>query len=144
LAGFTNPQQISGNLAFAINKADVFIGVSGPNTVSEKMIQSMNNKPVVFALANPIPEIMPSLAIKAGAYIAGSGRSDFPNQINNALVFPGVFRGALDNQVQKITLSMLIKAAQNLASLVHKPTPEKIIPSIFDKGVVKKVSEAIK
>lgn len=94
-------------------------------------------------MANPDPEITPEIAKKAGVYIYASGRSDIPNQVNNALVFPGIFRGALDNKVKKIVLRMFIQAAQNLATLIKYPTPEKIIPSIFDKGVVKTVARAI-
>lgn len=144
LAKITNPKNEAGGLAEAMIEADIFIGLSVAGIVSEGMVRSMNKRAIVFALANPIPEIMPNEALKAGAYIAASGRSDFPNQINNALAFPGVFRGALDNRVRKITTKMLIRAAENLASLVKKPAREKIIPSIFDKGVVKAVSRAIR
>ena len=104
----------------------------------------MNQKSIVFSLSNPIPEIMPDLAKKAGAFIVATGRSDFENQINNSLVFPGLLRGALDHGVKKITYAMKIAAAKKLASLVVKPTVHKIIPSIFDKGVVKAVASAIK
>ena len=104
----------------------------------------MNRQPVIFALSNPLPEIMPKAAIKAGAFIVATGRGDFPNQINNALVFPGVFRGALDNGIRKITTKMLIHAAKNLAGLVKKPNPQKILPGLFNKQVVKTISKAIK
>lgn len=144
LAKITNPKNETGGLAEAMTEADIFVGLSVAGIVSAKMAGSMNKRAIVFALANPIPEIMPDEALKAGAYIIASGRSDFPNQINNALAFPGVFRGALDNRVRKITTKMLIRAAKNLASLVKKPAREKIIPSIFDKGVVKAVSRAIR
>lgn len=144
LTKITNPNDVKGDLSLAMRNADVLIGLSGANLITESMVSSMNKKAIVFALANPIPEIMPDLAKKAGAYIVASGRSDFPNQINNALIFPGVFRGALDNKIKKITLDMFIKAAENLASLVKNPVPEKIIPSIFYKGVVDVVSQAIK
>lgn len=144
LASISNPDSEKGLLSDALKNADVFIGVSSPGLVNEQMVQSMNEKSIVFALANPIPEIMPDLAKKAGAYIVASGRSDYPNQVNNSLVFPGVFRGALDNSVRNITINMLIQAAENLASLVKNPTTEKIIPTVFDKNVVKKVSQAIK
>ncbi|MDO8558239.1 MAG: NADP-dependent malic enzyme [bacterium] len=130
-------------LAECLEGADVFIGVSTGNVVTAKMVQGMNVKPVIFALANPIPEIFPHHAKAAGAFIVASGRSDFPNQINNALVFPGIFRGALDNRVKQITDAMLIRAAQNLASCVSNPSPRKIIPSIFSKDVVRAVSRAI-
>jgi malate dehydrogenase (oxaloacetate-decarboxylating) len=143
LAKITNPQNIKGTLHDAMKLVDVFIGVSSPGIVLPGMVSSMNKNPIVFALANPIPEIMPDKAKKAGALIVATGRSDFKNQVNNALVFPGIFRGALDHKVKKITMNILIKAADNLSRLVKKPTPEKIIPSIFDKGVVKAVSSAI-
>jgi malate dehydrogenase (oxaloacetate-decarboxylating) len=104
----------------------------------------MNERPIIFALANPTPEIMPDIAKKAGAFIVATGRSDFPNQINNALTFPGIFRGALDNRVKQITDKMLVRAAENLAAYVKDPKPNKILPSIFDKGVVKVVAQAIK
>ena len=144
LASITNPTQEKGDLSLAMKNADVFIGVSGPCLVTGAMVSLMNKLAIVFALANPQPEIMPDEAKKAGAYISASGRSDFPNQVNNALVFPGVFRGALNNKVKEISLKMLINAAQNLAALVKNPNPEKIIPSIFDKGVVPAVAQAIK
>ena len=144
LANITNPDNKSGDLACAMNKSDVFIGVSSAGLVTPEMIKSMNRKAIVFAMANPVPEIMPDQAKSAGAYIVGTGRSDYPNQINNSLAFPGVFRGALDNKVKNITISMLIAAAEKLAALVKKPKPEKIIPSVFDKNVVKAVSSAIR
>jgi len=144
LANITNINNEKGDLLSAMKNADVFIGVSRANLVTPEMVGSMNKRSIIFAMANPHPEILLDVAKKAGAYIIASGRSDFPNQVNNALVFPGVFRGALDNKVKKITLKMFIEAAQNLASLVKNPTPEKIIPSIFDKGVVDAVAEAIK
>ncbi len=144
LAKIANPNQEKGDLAFALKKADVLIGVSGANLVTAPMAASMNKQAIIFAMANPDPEIRPETAKKAGVYIFASGRSDIPNQVNNALVFPGVFRGALDHKVKKITLKMLIKAAQNLASLVKNPTAKKIIPSIFDKGVITAVAKAIK
>ena len=144
LSKITNKNNEKGDLSFAMKKADIFIGVSRANLVTPEMVSSMNKQSIVFAMANPHPEILLDVAKKAGAYIVASGRSDFPNQVNNALVFPGVFRGALDNKVKKITFKMFIKAAQNLASLVNNPTPEKIIPSIFDKDVVPAVAKAIK
>jgi len=143
LAKITNPNQEKGDLSFALKKADVLIGVSSANLVTAAMATSMNKRAIIFAMANPDPEITPEIAKKAGVYIYASGRSDIPNQVNNALVFPGIFRGALDNKVKKIVLRMFIQAAQNLATLIKYPTPEKIIPSIFDKGVVKTVARAI-
>ncbi|OGK24348.1 malate dehydrogenase [Candidatus Roizmanbacteria bacterium RIFCSPHIGHO2_02_FULL_38_11] len=143
LTKITNSQNISGDLKKAIKGSDVFIGVSSAGIVSQEMVASMNRGAIVFALANPTPEIMPGAALAAGAAVVATGRSDFPNQVNNALAFPGVFRGALDHRAISITSNMLIKAAENLAGLVKKPTSEKIIPSIFERGVVKRVSSAI-
>lgn len=133
-----------GTLADALVGRDIFIGVSRAGVLLPGMIAKMNPKPAVFALANPIPEIMPDLAKKAGAWIVATGRSDFPNQINNVLVFPGIFRGALDHGVKKITQKMLIRAAENLAAHVKKPGPENLLPSVFDKGVVKAVAKGIR
>lgn len=144
LAKITNLKSEKGKLDNALKSADVFIGVSSPNLVNQNMVKSMNKNPIIFALANPIPEIMPEKAKHAGALVIATGRSDYPNQVNNSLVFPGVFRGALDNKVKKITMNMLVKAAENLSNLVKIPTAESIIPSIFDKRVVKAVSSAIK
>lgn len=143
LAAKTNPDNIQGNLSEATKGADIFIGVSAPDVLTPDMVRSMNAQPVIFALANPVPEIKRELALEAGAYIIATGRSDYPNQINNVLVFPGVFRGALDNQVKQITDEMLIRAAQNLASLVANPSPEEILPNPFNKEVAKVVASAI-
>ena len=104
----------------------------------------MNAKAIVFALANPAPEILPDVAKAAGAYVVATGRSDYPNQINNALGFPGIFRGALDNNVTAITDAMLVRAAKNLAAVVEKPTRERIIPGVFDGQVVSQVAKAIR
>lgn len=128
----------------ALVGADIFIGVSKGNLLTPVMVKSMAKKPIIFALANPTPEIMPDIALKAGAFIVATGRSDFPNQINNVLAFPGIFRGALDNHVTIITDEMLVKAAQNLAACVKKPTTKKILPDPFDKKIVAAVSMAIK
>ncbi len=144
LANITNPKQITGTVADAVAGADVIIGVSGPNTITTEHIAKMNTQPIVFALANPIPEIMPSEAKKAGAYIIATGRSDFNNQINNALAFPGIFKGALKNNVQKITDEMKIKAAEKIASLIKKPTPDCIIPPVTTKGLADAVAKVIK
>ena len=145
LAELTNPQVgADTGLAAVLKKADVFIGVSGPNIITRREITSMNAKPVVFALANPTPEIMPDEAKAGGAYIVATGRSDFPNQLNNVLAFPGIFRGALDNEVVQITDAMLVKAAENLAKYVKDLNPENILPKPLDKGVVKVVAGAIK
>ena len=144
LAALTNKKGEKGNLASALLRADVFIGVSGPNLVSEDMARSMGHDAIIFALANPIPEIMPDIAKRAGAKIIATGRSDFPNQLNNSLVFPGVFRGALDNGVRSITDSMKLKAAYAIALLVPRPTSAKIVPGMFDKRLVGIVASVIR
>lgn len=143
LLSFTNSSRLSGSLADAVCKADIFIGVSAPNVLSIEMVKTMANQPIIFALANPVPEIMPDEAKSAGALVVASGRSDFPNQINNVLVFPGIFRGALDNQVTQITDEMLIRAAISLAELVTEPSSELILPNPFDKSVARAVAGAI-
>ncbi len=140
----TNKQGICGTLAGALQGADVFIGVSKGNTVTAEHVGSMASGAIVFALANPVPEIMPDIALSAGAAVVATGRSDFANQINNSLGFPGIFRGALDRQVRRITDEMLIRAAKNLAALVKQPKADAIIPDTFDKRVVIAVSKAIR
>ncbi|NCT54606.1 NADP-dependent malic enzyme [Candidatus Falkowbacteria bacterium] len=144
LANLTNPRNIEGALAEALVGANIFIGVSAPGVLSEEMIKTMSEKPIVFALANPVPEIMPDLAKNAGAYIVATGRSDFPNQINNVLAFPGIFRGALDNKVKDINDRMLVQAAVNLAALVEDLGVDKILPDPFDERVAPAVAGAIK
>lgn len=144
LADITNPDNIRGNLEQAMENADIVIGVSGPGIIKGEYVKKMSKDAIVFALANPVPEIMPDEAKANGALIVATGRSDFPNQVNNSLGFPGIFKGALENKVNKITDDMKVKAAVALASLVQNPTPEKIIPGIFDDGVVEAVSSAIK
>lgn len=144
LVSITNPRNIHGSLQDALTGADVVLGVSGPRLMNAADVRLMAKNPIVFAMANPTPEIMPEEAKKGGAAVIGTGRSDYPNQINNSLVFPGVFRGALDNKVTKITDDMKLKAAKNLAALVKKPTAEKIVPGPFDKGVVEAVAKAIR
>jgi len=139
----TNAEHISGTLTEALKNTDTFIGVSAPGVLTPEMIGEMNPDPIIFALANPTPEIMPELAHEAGAKIVATGRSDYPNQLNNVLVFPGIFKGALRNKVTKITDTMKIRAAENLAGCVPNPTPEKIIPHPFDDGVVEAVATAI-
>ncbi len=131
-------------LAEALIGADVFIGVSKAGLLTPMMIKSMAKQPIIFVMANPTPEIMPDVALKAGAFIVATGRSDFPNQINNVLAFPGIFRGALDNNIITITDKMLVKAAENLAACVKKPTVKKILPDPFDKKIVAAISKAIK
>ena len=139
----TNKKKITGGLAEAMVKTDVFIGVSQGNLVTPAMVKSMNSAPIIFAMANPIPEIMPALALKAGAGIMGTGRSDFPNQINNALVFPGIFRGLLDNKVKQVTTEIKIKAVLALAGVI-KPSKNQILPLVTDKRVVKAIARAVK
>ena len=143
IAKKTNKKQIIGGLIEAMEGADVFIGVSKGNLVSAEMIKVMNKNPIIFAMANPIPEIMPDKAIKAGAGIIGTGRSDLPNQINNALVFPGLFRGLLDGKIKKITNDMKVAAAKAIADMVE-PTRGKILPEITDKKAAQAVAGAIK
>ncbi len=123
--------------------ADVIIGVSGPDTITKDMIKTMNNDPIVFALANPTPEIMPAEALAGGAIVVATGRSDFPNQINNVLVFPGIFRGLLDARATIVTPEIKIKVAQAIASCVENPTFDNIIPSPLDKNVAKIVAQAV-
>jgi len=139
----TNPDGDTGDLAEALTGADIFIGLSVGDTVSQRMVQSMAKDAIVLAAANPTPEIMPDLAREAGAAVVGTGRSDFPNQINNSLAFPGVFRGALDVRAPRITDGMKISAAEALASLVSEPTTERIIPWSLDPVVVPAVSKAV-
>ena len=133
-----------GDLTSALKNADVFIGVSKPDILTPELIKSMNNKPIIFALANPTPEIMPDIAKKAGAFIVATGRSDFPNQINNVLAFPGIFRGALDSGAKQITDKMKLATAKALANLIENPEIEKILPDPFDQRVVLAISEAVK
>lgn len=133
-----------GDLAKALIEADVFLGVSKPGVLTSEMIKRMNPNPIIFAMANPVPEIMPDEAKKAGAAVVATGRSDFPNQVNNSLAFPGIFRGALDNRVRRITDDMKLKAAQAIAGLIKKPTAEKILPDMFDRRVAKAVAKVIR
>lgn len=141
----TNPEKIQGTLADALCGADVFIGVSAPNVVFEENIKSMNDKPIVFPMANPVPEILPDKALAAGAEVVGTGRSDFPNQINNVLAFPGIFRGALDVRASDINEEMKLAAAYAIAGLVsdEELSKEYIIPKAFDQRVGKTVAEAV-
>ncbi len=134
----------SKNLKDAIIGADVFIGVSVPNILTTDMVKTMNKNAIIFAMANPTPEIMPEEAKSAGALIVATGRSDFPNQINNVLAFPGIFRGAIENGVKQITDNMKIKAAESLADLIKNPSPQKIIPSVLNKKVADAVTKVIK
>jgi malate dehydrogenase (oxaloacetate-decarboxylating) len=135
---------LKGDLKEAIKGTDIFIGVSKPDLLTEEMIKSMNHKPIIFALSNPIPEIMPDKAKKAGAFIVATGRSDFPNQVNNVLAFPGIFRGALDIRAKQITDEMKIAAAEALANSISQPTIEEILPNPLDKSIVLKIATAVK
>lgn len=134
---------LAGSLNDAIGEADVFIGVSRPGLLTPEMVAKMAAKPVVFALANPTPEIMPDVAKAAGVAVMATGRSDFPNQVNNALAFPGIFRGALDHGVRQITDEHKIAAAEVIASLVENPTADNVIPSVFDDRLVTAISAVI-
>ena len=134
----------SGSIEDAITDADIFIGVSRAGLLTPELVQKMAKDPIVFALANPIPEIMPDVAKQAGVAIIGTGRSDFPNQVNNSLAFPGIFRGALDHEVKKITDQHKLAAAEALANLVENPTVDKVVPAAFDEGVVETVANVIR
>ncbi|MBR6873519.1 MAG: NAD-dependent malic enzyme [Ruminococcus sp.] len=145
MAEITNKQLRKGSLADVIKGGDVFIGVSAPGCVTPEMVKSMADKPIIFAMANPTPEIMPDLAKEAGAAVVGTGRSDFPNQINNVLAFPGIFRGALDVRASEINDAMKIAAAKAIASFVtdDKLSPDYIIPSALDRSVAAAVAQAV-
>jgi malate dehydrogenase (oxaloacetate-decarboxylating) len=143
LLQYTNLSGIDGSLEDILQGANVFIGVSKAGLLTTAMVKSMDKNPIIFAMANPVPEIMPDLAREAGAAIVATGRSDFPNQINNALAFPGIFRGALDNRVTKITDEHKVAAAETIASLVEKPTADQIIPSVLDERLVPRIAAVI-
>jgi malate dehydrogenase (oxaloacetate-decarboxylating) len=142
---FTNIENVSGDLAEAVRMADVFIGVSAPGVLKPEFIKTMATKPIIFAMSNPTPEIMPDVARKAGAFIVGTGRSDFPNQINNVMVFPGLFRALLDNKIKTVTDEIKITVAETIAKSISKRelSVEKILPSVFDKTVVKLISKKL-
>ena len=146
IAKITNPRRISGSLANGFIGADVFIGVSAPGIVTAEMVKTMNGDPIVFAMANPVPEITPDEARRGGAAVIGTGRSDFPNQINNVLAFPGIFRGAFDCRARDINERMNLAAAYALAGLVGEGalSPDRIIPDPFDPEVPAAVAEAVK
>ncbi|MFC1616646.1 NADP-dependent malic enzyme [Candidatus Margulisiibacteriota bacterium] len=144
LTEITNQKQITGQLADAITNADVFIGVSQGNLLTTDMVRKMADKPIIFAMANPTPEIMPDVAKSAGAFIVGTGRSDFNNQINNVLAFPGIFRGAIDARAKKITPRMKLAAAFALAESIPELNPEQVLPSPLDKSIAYKIAEAVK
>jgi malate dehydrogenase (oxaloacetate-decarboxylating) len=138
----TNKNDIQGSLSDAMEGSDIFLGLSQGNLINAGHISSMNADPIVFAMANPVPEIEPKIALEAGAKVVATGRSDYPNQINNVLVFPGMFKGAIATSTKEISDDIKLRAAENLASVVEHPTAEKIIPSVFDAGVVESIVSA--
>jgi malate dehydrogenase (oxaloacetate-decarboxylating) len=140
----TNGDGVCGMLRDALEGADVFVGVSVAEALKPQALKIMNDKPIIFALANPEPEIMPDIAKEAGAFVVATGRSDFPNQVNNVLAFPGIFRGALDNGIAQFEDEMFVRAAEAIASCVQNPTTEMIIPDPFDEKVSKVVANVIK
>ena len=142
----TNPANETGSLADALKSADIFVGVSAPGIVTKEMVASMNKDSILFAMANPVPEIMPDLAKEAGARVVGTGRSDFPNQVNNVVAFPGIFKGALEGRAKQITEEMKLAAANALASLVSAEdlNEDNILPEAFDPRVVEAVANAVK
>ena len=146
MAKITNKDNLKGDLAEAMKGADIFIGVSKPNLVTQDMVRSMAKDPIVFAMANPVPEIMPDIAKEAGAYVVGTGRSDFPNQVNNVMAFPGIFRGALDCRAKRITEDMKEAAARAIAEAVpdDELSPEYVLPDGFNPIVVKRVAAAVR
>ncbi|HIV79550.1 MAG TPA: NADP-dependent malic enzyme [Candidatus Avanaerovorax faecigallinarum] len=145
MAQVTNKENVIGTLADAMKGADILIGVSKPGVVTQDMIRSMAENPIVFVMANPVPEIMPDLAKEAGAAVVGTGRSDFPNQVNNVLAFPGIFRGALDARARRITEEMKEAAARAIASCIpeDKLSADYVLPDAFDPNVVKSVADAV-
>ncbi len=146
MAEVTNPDNLSGTLADALKGADIFVGVSAPNIVTPDMVSSMNRDSILFAMANPVPEIMPDVAKAAGARVVGTGRSDFPNQVNNVVAFPGIFKGALEGRAAQITEEMKLAAAQAIAALVPEDqlNEDNIMPEAFDPKVAEVVAEAVK
>lgn len=144
LAETTNPRMVSGDLMNALVYADVFVGVSSAGLLTPDHIKVMGKNPIVFALANPVPEILPDEARKGGAAVIATGRSDFPNQVNNALVFPGIFRGALDKGIRRITDDTKLRAAKALAALIPNPTANKILPDILDKRVMAAIAKSVR
>lgn len=145
IAEATNKENIQGDLEKALESSDVFVGVSAPNILDKNWIKTMAEKPIIMAMANPNPEILPDDAKEGGAYIVATGRSDFPNQINNVLAFPGIFRGALDSRAEAITDEMQIAAAKGIAAVIPEEelTPERIIPDVFAPGVADSVAKAV-
>jgi malate dehydrogenase (oxaloacetate-decarboxylating) len=144
VAAFTNLNKRAGSLAEVAVGADVLIGVSAAGAFTVEIVKSMATSPIVFALANPVPEIDPATAASAGVVVLATGRSDFANQVNNALCYPGLFRGMLDSGVKKVTTEIKLRAAQAIADSLPNPTPDAIIPSIFQPGLHELVAESIK
>ena len=146
IAQVTNPEDLKGTLADALKGADIFVGVSAPGVVTEEMVASMNQDAILFALSNPVPEIMPNLAKAAGAKVVGTGRSDFPNQVNNVVAFPGIFKGALEGRASQITEEMKLAAAEAIAGLISDKelNEDNILPQPFDPRVADTVSQAVK
>jgi malate dehydrogenase (oxaloacetate-decarboxylating) len=144
VAEITNPRMVDSDLAEAMKDADVFLGVSKADLVSEEMVKSMAKDPIIFAMANPVPEILPEKAIAAGAAVVGTGRADYPNQVNNVLAFPGIFKGALDARATDITEAMKVAAAHAIAAMIKEPRPDYIIPGAFEPGLADKVAEAVR
>ncbi len=144
LATFTNPTSLKGSLAEVAVGADVLVGISAAGAFTPELIRSMSPRAIVFALANPTPEILPDLAKKAGAVVTATGRSDYPNQLNNALVYPGLFRGMLDRRVKKVDEATKVRAAKALAGFIKNPTADRIVPSIFDKGLHQAIARSVK
>ena len=138
-----NPRHVQGGMEEALTEADIFIGVSGPGLVTKEMVEKMNKDAIVFAMANPVPEIYPDQAKAGGARVCGTGRSDFPNQVNNVSVFPGLFRGALDVRARKITDNMKLAAAHAIADAVQDPSEDYILPNAFDLAVADQVAKAV-
>ena len=145
MSEITNPNQETGNLADAMKGADIFVGVSAPNIVTVEMVASMNKDSILFAMSNPVPEIMPDAAKAAGARVVGTGRSDFPNQVNNVVAFPGIFKGALEGRARQITEEMKLAAALAIAGLVDDSdlNENNILPEAFDPRVADVVSRAV-
>ncbi|MFR6142371.1 MAG: NADP-dependent malic enzyme [Finegoldia sp.] len=144
IARTTNPNKVKGDLKTAMENADIFIGVSAPGILTKEMVSSMNHDSIVLAMANPVPEIYPDEAKEAGARVVGTGRSDYPNQVNNVLVFPGIFRGALDAKADRITDDMKLSAAYAIAHMVERPVEDRILPEAFNKDVARNVANAVK
>ena len=144
IAKITNKKNINGGLPDALKNADVFIGVSAPNILKKEWIKTMGENPMIFALANPIPEILPTDALNGGAFIVATGRSDFPNQINNALAFPGIFRGAIDAMAPRITKKMMLAASFAIADFIKIPTKNNFIPAVLNKKIHLAVARAVK